>query len=481
MGDAPTVTIADAGGRLGVLTPGMGAVSTTFIAGVLAARNGLAEPIGSLTQMGTVRLGKRTENRVPLIKDMVGLAGLDSLHFGGWDIFEDDAYKAASNAGVLEKELLGQLADELAAIKPMKAVFDKAYVKKLDGKHVKRGGSKWDLAQMLVEDIQRFQQDNELDRTVMIWCGSTEIFLKPGAVHESLEAFEAGLKKDDPGIAPSMIYAYAAAKLGVPYANGAPNLSVDFPALHELAKETRTPICGKDFKTGQTLLKTILAPGLKARMLGLSGWFSTNILGNRDGEVLDDPESFKTKEESKLGVLEHILQPDKYPQLYKDMYHKVRINYYPPHRHLRVARLPDADQDRLPVPRLDPRGADRPRPRPVPRPRQARRLLGHPGVAVVLLQEPDDQARPLPGARPVHPADEVEEHPPLHGRRGADHPPGRRLLRVLQVGRSWAATRCVGRRSGPRRWRAGPAGSWRQAPRLPATRRPRRRSAGRGR
>jgi myo-inositol-1-phosphate synthase len=330
MGDAPTVTIADAGGRLGVLTPGMGAVSTTFIAGVLAARNGLAEPIGSLTQMGTVRLGKRTEDRVPLIKDMVGLAGLDALHFGGWDIFEDDAYKAASNAGVLDKELLDQLADELAAIKPMKAVFDKAYVKKLDGKHVKRGGSKWDLAQMLVEDIQRFQEDNELDRTVMIWCGSTEIFLKPGAVHASLEAFEDGLKNDDPGIAPSMIYAYAAARLGVPYANGAPNLSVDFPALQELAKETRTPICGKDFKTGQTLLKTILAPGLKARMLGLSGWFSTNILGNRDGEVLDDPESFKTKEESKLGVLEHILQPDKYPQLYKDMYHKVRINYYPP-------------------------------------------------------------------------------------------------------------------------------------------------------
>jgi myo-inositol-1-phosphate synthase len=330
MGDAPSVTIADAGGRLGVLTPGMGAVSTTFIAGVLATRNGLAEPVGSLTQMGTVRLGKRTEDRVPLIKDMVDLAGLDSLHFGGWDIFEDDAYQAASNAGVLEKELLDRLAGELAEIKPMKAVFDKAYVKKLDGKHVKRGGSKWDLAQMLIEDIQGFQEDNKLDRTVMIWCGSTEIFLKAGAVHSSLEAFEAGLKNDDPGIAPSMIYAYAAAKLGVPYANGAPNLSVDFPALHELAKETRTPICGKDFKTGQTLLKTILAPGLKARMLGLSGWFSTNILGNRDGEVLDDPESFKTKEESKLGVLEHILQPDKYPQLYKDMYHKVRINYYPP-------------------------------------------------------------------------------------------------------------------------------------------------------
>jgi myo-inositol-1-phosphate synthase len=330
MGDAPTVTIAEAAGRLGVLTPGMGAVSTTFIAGVLAARNGLGEPIGSLTQMGTIRLGKRTEDRVPLIKDMVGLAGLDSLHFGGWDIFEDNAYQAASNAGVLEKELLDRLADELAEIKPMKAVFDKAYVKKLDGTHVKRGGSKWDLAQMLIEDIQGFQADNKLDRTVMIWCGSTEIFLKAGAVHSSLEAFEAGLKNDDPGIAPSMIYAYAAAKLGVPYANGAPNLSVDFPALHELAKETRTPICGKDFKTGQTLLKTILAPGLKARMLGLSGWFSTNILGNRDGEVLDDPESFKTKEESKLGVLEHILQPDKYPQLYKDMYHKVRINYYPP-------------------------------------------------------------------------------------------------------------------------------------------------------
>jgi myo-inositol-1-phosphate synthase len=330
MADAPTVNIASSKGRLGILTPGMGAVSTTFIAGVLAARKGIAEPIGSLSQMGTIRLGKRTDNRVPLIKDLVSLTGMNDLAFGGWDIFTDDAYTAAKNAGVLQNELLDQIKDELAAIKPMPAVFDKAYVKKLDGEHVKTGGTKWDYAQMVMEDIQRFQEENSLDRLVMVWCGSTEIFLKPTNVHASIEAFEEGMKNDDASIAPSMIYAYAAIKMGIPYANGAPNLSADFPALVEFAKETKTPICGKDFKTGQTLMKTILAPGLKARMLGLNGWFSTNILGNRDGEVLDDPDSFKTKEESKLGVLEYILQPDTYPQLYENMYHKVRINYYPP-------------------------------------------------------------------------------------------------------------------------------------------------------
>ena len=330
MANAPTINIAGSEGRLGILTPGMGAVSTTFIAGVLAARKGIAEPVGSLSQMGTIRLGKRTDNRVPLIKDFVGLAGMDDLTFGSWDIFSDDAYAAAKNAGVLRNELLDQIKEELAAIKPMPAVFDTMYVKNLDGENVKSGGSKWDYAQMLMEDIQRFQEDNNLDRLVMIWCGSTEIFLQPTDVHASIEAFEEGMKNDDPGIAPSMIYAYAALKMGIPYANGAPNLSADFPALTDLAEETKTPICGKDFKTGQTLMKTILAPGLKARMLGLNGWFSTNILGNRDGEVLDDPESFKTKEESKLGALEHIMQPDIYPQLYADMYHKVRINYYPP-------------------------------------------------------------------------------------------------------------------------------------------------------
>ena len=330
MADARTVNIASSKGRLGILTPGMGAVSTTFIAGVLSARKGFAEPIGALSQMGTIRLGKRTDRRQPLIKDLVNLPPMDDLTFGGWDIFIDDAYTAAKNAGVLKNELLDHIKDDLAAIKPMPAVFDKTYVKNLEGENVKSGGTKWDYAQMIMDDIQRFQEDNNLDRLVMVWCGSTEIFLEPTDVHASIEAFEEGMKNDDPGIAPSMIYAYAAIKMGIPYANGAPNLSADFAALTALAKETKTPICGKDFKTGQTLMKTILAPGLKARMLGLNGWFSTNILGNRDGEVLDDPESFKTKEESKLGVLEHILQPELYPQLYADMYHKVRINYYPP-------------------------------------------------------------------------------------------------------------------------------------------------------
>ena len=323
-------SIQDPGGRLGVLMPGMGAVATTFIAGVEAIKAGLGEPVGSLTQMGTIRLGRRTENRSPRVKDFVPLAGLDQLCFGGWDVFPDDAFAAASEAGVLDDRLLEQLREPLSEIKPMKAVFDREYVRRLEGSHVKRPTRKWDLAQQVREDIQQFRADNGCDRLVMIWCGSTEIFLEPDPVHDSLEAFEGALKRDHPGIAPSMIYAYAALQEGVPYLNGAPNLTVDMPALVELAEERGAPIMGKDFKTGQTLMKTILAPGLKARSLGLRGWFSTNILGNRDGEVLDDPYSFRTKEESKLGVLEYILQPHLNEQLYGDIHHKVRINYYPP-------------------------------------------------------------------------------------------------------------------------------------------------------
>jgi|SRR5579859_4480293 len=322
--------IAPAKGKLGVMVPGMGAVATTFMAGVEAIRKGIAEPIGSLTQMGAIRLGKRTDGRSPMIKDFVPLAGLKDLVFTGWDIFEDDAYESAVHAGVLEKELLNKIKPFLKSVKPRKAVFDRNYVKKLDGTHVKKGRNKMDLAEQLRADIREFKKKSGADRLVMIWCGSTEIFLKPGEVHSSLKAFERGLHKSDEEIAPSMVYAYAALMEGVPFANGAPNLTVDIPVMLELSRRNRAPIAGKDFKTGQTLLKTILAPGFKARMLGLSGWFSTNILGNRDGEVLDDPGSFKTKEESKLSVLEQILQPELYPKLYKDFYHKVRINYYPP-------------------------------------------------------------------------------------------------------------------------------------------------------
>ena len=308
----------------------MGAVSTTTIAGVLAIRRGLAAPIGSLTQMGTVRLGKRTEGRSPLIKDFVPLASLDDVVFGGWDIFEDNSYEAAKTAGVLEAVLLDKIRPELEAIKPMSAVFDRRYVKRLDGPNVKKGKNKRVLADELREDMRRFKDENKCDRLVMVWCGSTEVYLTESAAHATLASFEKALEANDDNIPSSMIYAYAAIKEGIPYANAAPNLSADVPALMELADTTGSPLAGKDLKTGQTLIKTIIAPGLKARLLGVEGWYSTNILGNRDGEVLDDPESFKTKEESKKSVLDYILQPNLYPELYKDLCHVVRINYYPP-------------------------------------------------------------------------------------------------------------------------------------------------------
>jgi myo-inositol-1-phosphate synthase len=315
-------------GKLGIMVPGMGAVATTFIAGVEAVRKNLAKPIGSVTQMGTIRLGKRTDNNTPLIKDFAPLASLDDIVFTGWDIFEDNMYQAARTAQVLAKDQLDSIKPFLEGIKPLPAVFDQYYVKRLHGPNVKKGKNKRELADQLSADIANFQKT--CDRQVMIWCGSTEIFLQQTAVHQTIASFEKGLEENDVNIAPSQIYAYAALKAGVPFANGAPNLTVDLPVMQELSRQNDAPICGKDFKTGQTLLKTTLAPMFKARMLGVAGWYSTNILGNRDGEVLDDPESFKTKEESKLSVLDHILQPELYPDLYKDLYHKVRINYYPP-------------------------------------------------------------------------------------------------------------------------------------------------------
>jgi myo-inositol-1-phosphate synthase len=324
------VNVKPASGKLGILMPGMGAVATTFIAGVQAIRRGLGKPIGSLTQLGHIRIGKRTDNTNYPIKDYVSLAKLEDIVFGGWDIFPDNAYQAAKRAGVLSNEDLEPLKAELEAIKPMSAVFEQAYVKKLNGPNVKKGTSKMNLAEQLMEDIKTFKETNGCDRLVAVWCGSTEVYRMPGAVHSSLAAFEDALRASHDDIAPSQIYAYACLKMGVPYANGAPNLSVDTPALLELARKQGLPITGKDFKTGQTLMKTILAPGFKARMLGLEGWYSTNILGNRDGEVLDDPESFKSKEVSKLGVIDHILQPELYPDLYGNISHVVRINYYPP-------------------------------------------------------------------------------------------------------------------------------------------------------
>jgi len=318
-------------GKLGILMPGLGAVATTMIAGVAAVKKGISKPIGSLTQMGTIRLGKRTENKQPKIKDFVPLANLEDIVFGGWDVYEDNVYEAALNARVLDANLLRDVREELQAIKPMRAAFDRNYVKNLDGKYVKDIDNRYELALAVMDDIKNFKAENNCDRLVLVWCGSTEIYFEPSEVHESLAAFEQGLRDNDLRIAPSMIYAYAALKLGIPFANGAPNLTVDIPALIELAKETNTPIAGKDFKTGQTLMKTILAPGLAARSLGVNGWFSDNILGNRDGLVLDDPDNFKTKEVSKLGVLEDIFKPEVNPDLYGDMYHKIRINYYPPH------------------------------------------------------------------------------------------------------------------------------------------------------
>lgn len=323
--------IQPADGKLGILLPGLGAVATTMIAGVIAVNKGLSQPIGALTQMGNIRLGKRTENRYPLIKDFVPLAELNNIAFGGWDVYSDNVYEAAMNAKVLEAGLLQSIKPELEAIKPMKAVFDKSYVKNLDGTHIKTAATKYDLAKEVMTDIENFKEAHDCSRVVIVWCGSTEKYIEESAVHQTIESFEEGLRNNDPAISPSMIYAYAALTLGVPFANGAPNLTCDIPALMDLAKETGTPISGKDFKTGQTLMKTIVAPGLHARALGIRGWFSTNILGNRDGLVLDDPDNFKTKEVSKLSVLEDILQPEINPALYGDLYHKVRINYYPPH------------------------------------------------------------------------------------------------------------------------------------------------------
>src|SRR5579859_838825 len=308
-------------GKLGVLLPGLGAVSTTFIAGCLLARRGLAEPFGSLTQLATIRLGKRTENRTPKIKDFVPLTGLSDLVFGAWDLFAENAYESAKNAQVLSNEHLDLVKDEMAAISPMSAVFYPEYVKRLHGTHIKQGKNKAEMVEMLRDDIRRFKKESGASRLVAVWCGSTEIYFPPGEVHQSIARFEKGLVENDPGIANSQMYAWACIKEGVPYANGAPNLTVDFPAAFDLAKEHKVPVAGKDFKTGQTWMKTVVAPGLKARMLGLSGWFSTNILGNRDGEVLDDPDSFKSKEVSKLGALEYIFQPKLYPELYDKIFH----------------------------------------------------------------------------------------------------------------------------------------------------------------
>jgi len=325
-----SIDIAPAKGKLGILLVGLGAVSTTTIAGVMAIRKGLAQPIGSLTQMGTIRLGKRTENRAPKINEFLPLAGLDDIVFGGWDIFEEDCYAAARVAGVLETAQLDQIRGELEAVKPMPAVFDQRYVKRLDGPNVKKGKNKRDLAEQLIADIRTFKAKHGCDRLVMVWAGSTEVFMKEGPVHQTVATFEKGLEESDDTIPSSMVYAYAALREGLPFVNAAPNLTADIPAMLELAAKNKSPLAGNDMKTGQTLIKTIIAPGLKARLLGVKGWYSTNILGNRDGEVLDDPESFKTKEESKKSALDYIFQPHLYPTLYGDLTHVVRINYYPP-------------------------------------------------------------------------------------------------------------------------------------------------------
>ena len=420
--------------------PGMGAVATTVIAGVEAVKAGLGEPIGSLTQMGTIRLGKRTDNRSPMIKDFAPIAALDDLVFGGWDVFSDNVYDAATHAGVLDQGLLDKLKPQLSAIVPMPAVFDKNYVKRLEGSHVKESSSKSELAQTVRDDIRRFKAENGLDRIVMIWCGSTEIFLEPGPTHATVESFEQALAANDESIAPSMIYAYAALMENVPYLNGAPNLTVDTPALIDLAQRQDVPIMGKDFKTGQTLMKTLLAPGLKARSLGLRGWFSTNILGNRDGEVLDDPESFKTKEESKLGVLDSILQPHLNPVLYGDIYHKVRINYYPPRGDEKEGWDNIDIFGWLGYPmqiKVDFLCRDSILAAPlvldlVLFTDLAKRSGWHgdSGVALLLFQESPGGTRALSRARSVHPAHEVEEHVALSHGGGSHHPPGPGILRL---------------------------------------------------
>ncbi|MCW8311340.1 MULTISPECIES: inositol-3-phosphate synthase [Sphingobacterium] len=323
--------VKDAKGKLGILIPGLGAVATTLIAGVASINKGFSKPIGSVSQLSRIRLGKRTENRNPLIKDFVPLAKLEDIVFGGWDVYEDNVYEAASKAQVLEQSQLDAVKAELESIQPMKAVFDRNFVKNLDGTHVKSEKTRRELAEAVQRDIREFKEKNGLDRVVLVWCGSTERYIETNDAFSTLAKLEAAIDNDDQRIPPSMIYCYAALKEGAPYVNGAPNLTCDVPAIVELAQETGVAIAGKDFKTGQTLMKTIVAPGLQARALGVEGWFSTNILGNRDGLVLDDPENFKTKEVSKLSVLEEILDAKKNPELYGDLYHKVRINYYPPH------------------------------------------------------------------------------------------------------------------------------------------------------
>jgi hypothetical protein len=387
----------------------------------MAIRKGIAKPIGSLTEMGTIRLGKRTEGRSPAIRDFVPLATYDQLVFGGWDIFEDNCYEAAKHAGVLEEKLLDQVKDELAAIKPMPAVFDRQYVKRLDGPNVKKGKNKKDLANQLIADIRKFKADNNCDRLVLLWVGSTEVYMTEAPCHQSLEAFEKGLEASDPAISSSLVYAYAAISEGIPYANAAPNLSAEIPALQELAQKTGSPIVGNDMKTGQTLIKTIIAPGLKARMLGVHGWYSTNILGNRDGEVLDDPESFKTKEESKKGALDYIFSRSSIRistrtcrtlSASTTTRRAATTRRVGQHRPLRMARLQDAAQDQFPVPRQHPGRAHRGRRRAVPGSGEALRHVGHPGVAVVLFQEPDVRERLVSRARSLHSADEAEEHAP---------------------------------------------------------------------
>ena len=398
----------------------MGAVATTTIAGVMLAQKGLGKPIGSLTQLGTIRLGKRTDNRVPKIKDFIPLASLGDLVFGGWDIFPDNAYEAASHAAVLESKHLEPIKDQLSAVKPMPGVFYPEYVKRLHGTHVKSASSKAEMVEKVRDDIRTFKKDNGCARAVAVWCGSTEIFLPPASVHQSIKAFEAGLNESAPEISNAQIYAWACIKEGVPFANGAPNLCVDFPAAWDLAREHAVPLAGKDFKTGQTMMKTVIAPALQARMLGLRGWFSTNILGNRDGEVLDDPGSFHTKEVSKLGVIEHILQANRHPELYGEIFHKVRIEYYPPRGDAKEGwdnidlfgwlGYPMQMKIDFLCRDFDPGSPDRARPRPLPRPRPAVGLPRHPGVAQLLLEEPDVRARPLPGARSLRAERQAQEH-----------------------------------------------------------------------